>query len=203
MGKVSPFAIRVIGLTGGIATGKSSVSSILRELGADLIDADQLAREVVEPNAPAYPALLSRFPEAFDSAGRLDRAKLAERVFRNPAERAALNAITHPHIHQRFLEQLQELARRGVDLVVYDVPLLIENGLQTQMDGVILVTAPVPLQLQRLMARNGLSLEQAEARLSSQMPISEKLRHATWVIDNSGDSANTREQVRKLWRSLR
>src|ERR1700737_815558 len=105
-------SMRVIGLTGGIASGKSTVSAMLRELGAQLIDADQLAREVVEPNTPAFAELNKRFPEVFNPEGQLDRRKLAERVFSDPAERAALNAIVHPRIQQRFAEKVDELARR-------------------------------------------------------------------------------------------
>jgi dephospho-CoA kinase len=194
--------MRVIGLTGGIATGKSTVGAMLRELGAQLIDADQLAREVVEPNTPAFAELNKRFPEVFDPEGHLDRRKLGERVFSDPAERAALNAIVHPRIQQRFAEKVDELARRGVEMVIYDAALLFENGLQSQMDGVIVVISPSELQVQRLITRNGLSRDQAQARLASQMPMSEKVRQATWVIDNSGEPASTRQQVLRLWGTL-
>ncbi len=194
--------MRIIGLTGGIASGKSTVSAILRELGALVIDADEIAREVVEPGSPALAEIARRFPDAIGPDGRLDRPQLASWIFADPAERAALNAIIHPRIHQAFLDKTHTLAREGVDTVVYDAPLLIENQLHRDMDGVILVTTTPELQVARLMARSGLSRQQAQARLASQMPLSEKARFASWVLDNSGDLASTRAQVVKIWESI-
>lgn len=194
--------MRLIGLTGGIASGKSTVSAILRELGASVLDADEIAREVVEPGTPALEDISRRFPGVIGPDGRLDRARLGERIFQDPGERAALNAIVHPRIHQSVLEKTQALAARGVELVIYDAPLLIENRLHEGMDGVILVDAPPELQIARLKARNRLTRTQAEERLAAQLPMAEKRRHATWVIDNSGDPAKTREQVEALWRSI-
>lgn len=195
--------MRLIGLTGGIASGKSTVSAILRELGAHVLDADEIAREVVEPATPALADITRRFPGVVGPDGRLDRAALGARVFQNPAERAALNAIIHPRIQQAFLEKTQALAERGVDVVVYDAPLLIENGIHAWMNGVILVDAPRELQLARLMARNALSQEAAEQRLSAQLPLVEKRKHATWIVDNAGDLASTRAQVEAVWRTIR
>lgn len=195
--------MRVIGLTGGIATGKSTVSAILRDLGAALIDADEIARQVVEPGAGVLPEIERRFPGVVGKDGRLDRTKLAERIFGNPEDRAALNALLHPQIQQAFVEKTAALADQGEQLVIYDAALLIENGLHEKMDGVILVTAPRETQITRLRERNGLTAAQAEARLSSQMPLGEKLRFADWIIDNSGDLATTRAQVEQLWRSIR
>lgn len=194
--------MRLIGLTGGIASGKSTVSAILRELGACVLDADEIAREVVEPGTPALEDISRRFPGVIGPDGRLDRARLGERIFQDPGERAALNAIVHPRIHRSVLEKTQALAARGVELVIYDAPLLIENRLHEGMDGVILVDAPPELQIARLMARNRLTRPQAEERLAAQLPMAEKRRHATWVIDNSGDQVKTREQVEALWRSI-
>jgi len=195
--------MRVIGLTGGIATGKSTVSAILRDLGAALIDADEIARQVVEPGSAVLPEIERRFPGVVGKDGRLDRTTLAERIFGNPEDRAALNALLHPRIQQAFVEKTAALAEQGEQLVIYDAALLIENGLHEKMDGVILVTAPRETQITRLRERNGLTAAQAEARLSSQMPLGEKLRFADWLIDNSGDLATTRAQVEQLWSSIR
>jgi len=194
--------MRIIGLTGGIGTGKSTASAMLRELGAQVIDADEIAREVVVPGSPAYLDIQQRFPDVIGPDGRLDRAKLAGVIFSSAPERAALNAIIHPRIHGAFLEKKAALAKRGVPVAIYDAALLIENGLQHQMNGVILVTAPRELQIARLRQRNGLTQDEAEARLSSQMPLSEKERFATWIIDNSGDLVRLRAQVAKVWNAI-
>ena len=194
--------MRLFGLTGGIASGKSTVSRMLRELGAHVLDADVLAREVVEPGTPGLAAIAARFPDVLTPDGRLDRAKLGARVFGNPTERAALNAIIHPLVGQAFLEKMQALAAQGLERVIYDVPLLIENGLQAGMDGVLLVWVPRPLQKSRLMARDGLDEAAAEARLGSQLPLDGKREHATWIVDNSGELASTRAQVEQVWQAM-
>jgi dephospho-CoA kinase len=195
--------MRIIGLTGGIATGKSTVSAILRELGAAVIDADELARQVVEPASTVLSEIDRRFPGVVGDDGRLDRTRLAERIFSNPEDRAALDALLHPRIQKLFVEKTAALAQQGEQLVIYDAALLIENSLHEKMDGVILVTAPRETQITRLRERNGLTRAQAEARLSSQMPLGEKLRFARWTIDNSGDLITTRAQVDHVWRSIR
>lgn len=195
--------MKIIGLTGGIASGKSTVSAMLRELGAEVLDADVIAREVVEPGTPGLEEVARRFPGVVGPDGRLDRQKLGARIFADAAERSALNAILHPRIQQAFLEKTQALAERGVEQVIYDAPLLVENKLHQWMDGVIVVDVPREVQVQRLMARNGLTQEQAEERLASQLPLSEKKKVATWVVDNSGELANTRAQVEAVWRSIR
>jgi dephospho-CoA kinase len=194
--------MRIIGLTGGIATGKSTVSAMLRDLGAAVIDADEIAREVVVPGSPAFLDIQQRFPDVIGPDGRLDRAKLAGVIFSSAPERAALNAIIHPRIQQAILEKKAALAKRGVPVAILDAALLIEKGLQYGMDGLILVTAPRELQIARLKQRNGLSGDDAEARLSSQMPVSEKERFASWIIDNSGDLSSLRSQVGKVWGSI-
>lgn len=194
--------MHLYGLTGGIASGKSTVSRMLRELGAQVLDADVLAREVVAPGTPGLAEVAARFPGVVGADGQLDRAALGQRVFADPAERAALNALLHPRIAQAFLERTQQLAEAGVPRVIYDAPLLIENGLHTRMEGVILVAVPREVQRARLMQRDGLSAEAAEARLASQLPLEEKRRHATWVVDNSGDLASTRAQVEAIWKAL-
>lgn len=194
--------MRVFGLTGGIASGKSTVTRMLRELGAEVIDADVLAREVVEPGTPALAAIAERFPGVVGPDGRLERARLGARVFGNDAERAALNAIVHPAVRDAFAQRLDDARARGLARVVYDVPLLVESGMHQWMDGLALVWVPRDTQKARLMARDHLDEAAAEARLASQLPLDDKRQHATWVIDNSGDLAGTRAQVESVWRAM-
>lgn len=194
--------MRIYGLTGGIASGKSTVSRMLRELGAHVLDADVIAREVVEPGTPGLAAVAERFPGVVGPDGRLDRAKLGARVFGDPKERAALNALLHPLIGQQFLLRTQELAEQGVERLLYDAPLLIENRLHEGMDGVVLVWVPREVQKARLMVRDGLDEAAAEARLAAQLPLDEKRRHATWLVDNSGGLEATRAQVGEVWSAM-
>jgi dephospho-CoA kinase len=194
--------VALYGLTGGIASGKSTVSRMLRELGAHVLDADVLAREVVEPGTPGLAAVAARFPGVLGPDGRLDRAKLGTRVFADANERAALNAIIHPLVREAFLEKVQALAAQGVERIIYDVPLLIEGGLQASMDGVVLVWVPRDIQKARLKARDGLDEAAAEARLAAQLPLDDKRQYATWIVDNSGELASTRAQVEQVWRAM-
>jgi dephospho-CoA kinase len=194
--------VHVFGLTGGIASGKSTVTRMLRELGAHVLDADVLAREVVEPGTPGIAAVAERFPGVVGPDGRLDRVKLGARVFEDPAERAALNAIIHPLVRDAFLAKVQALEAQGVERVIYDVPLLIESGMHAWMEGVAVVWVPRDVQKARLMSRDGLDAAAAEARLAAQLPLDEKRAHATWLIDNSGDVASTRAQVESVWRAM-
>ncbi|HEY1416916.1 MAG TPA: dephospho-CoA kinase [Myxococcaceae bacterium] len=191
--------MRVVGLTGGIASGKSTVSAMLRELGAQVIDADQVARDVVEPGTPGLAEVAARFPGVVDASGRLDRAELGRRVFADPTERRAMEAIVHPHIRQEVTRRLEALARTGEEVALYDAALLIENGLQTGMDGVIVVWAPESLQRARLAARDGLDDAAITARLAAQLPLADKRAHATWLVDNGGSLDETRAQVRRIW----
>jgi dephospho-CoA kinase len=194
--------LKIYGLTGGIASGKSTVSRMLRELGAQVLDADVIAREVVEPGTPGLAAVAERFPGVLGPDGRLDRAKLGARVFGDPQERAALNALLHPLIGQQFLLRTQALAEAGVERLLYDAPLLIENRLHEAMNGVVLVWVPREVQRARLMARDGLDEAAAEARLAAQLPLDEKRQHATWLVDNSGNLEATRAQVEEVWRAM-
>lgn len=191
-----------IGLTGGIASGKSTVTGILRSLGAHVLDADVIAREVVEPGTPALAQIAERFPGVLTAEGRLDRPALGARIFHHPEERQALNAIIHPRISQRFLEESARLEAEGADRLVYDAPLLIENGIHKGMDEVLLVWVPRETQLTRLMQRDGLTHEQAESRLASQMPLEAKRVFATHLIDNAGTPEATRAQVERIWETL-
>jgi dephospho-CoA kinase len=193
-----------IGLTGGIATGKSTVARMLVERGAALVDADQIAREIVEPGQPALQAIAERFgPGVLREDGTLNRKKLGEIVFADPAERKALEAITHPIIRARMRERMAALeAERPDRLVVVDVPLLYESGLESYFERVVVVYVPRDVQKQRLMERDKLSETEAERRLEAQMPIEEKRRRADVVIDNSGTLEETRRQVDAFLRTL-
>jgi dephospho-CoA kinase len=194
--------VKIYGLTGGIASGKSTVSRMLSELGAHLLDADVIAREVVEPGTPGLKAVAERFPGVVGPDGRLDRAKLGARVFGDAKERAALNSILHPLIGQQFLLRTHALAAQGVELIIYDAPLLIENRLHEGMDGVVLVWVPREVQKARLMARDGLDEAAAEARLAAQLPLHETRPQATWLVDNSGSLEATRARVEEVWRAM-
>ena len=196
--------MRVIGLTGGIASGKTTVSATLRELGATVLDADAVARAVVEPGQPALAEIVAVWgPEVLGADGRLDRKKLAARVFASPAERARLNAITHPRVGAETARQLAALAAAGTEVVIYDVPLLVESKLHLGMNGVIVVAVPEAVQLARLMARDGLTEAEARLRLSAQLPLADKLAVADWVIDNSGSFEDTRRRTFEVWQDIR
>ena len=195
--------MRLVGLTGGIGSGKSTVSEMFRALGATLIDADQVAREVVRPGQEALAEVARRFPGTVDAHGALDRAALAARIFADPAERAALNAILHPRIQAEVQRRTAALAAAGVDTVLYDAALLIENGLHHGMDAVVVVWVPEALQRERLMARDGLSMAAAQARIAAQAPLDAKRAVATWVVDNAGSRAQTQAQVAAIWKALR
>ncbi|HEY3588229.1 MAG TPA: dephospho-CoA kinase [Myxococcaceae bacterium] len=195
--------MRVVGLTGGIASGKSTVSAMFRELGAPVIDADEAARDVVEPGTSGLLEVARRFPGVVDATGRLDRAALGQRVFADPTERRALEAILHPRIREEVARRLEALARAGVTVALYDAALLIENGLHRGLDGVIVVSAPEAVQRSRLAARDGLDEAAITARLAAQLPLADKRAHATWVVDNGGARDETRAQVRKIWEEIR
>lgn len=193
-----------IGLTGGIGSGKSAVAALLRERGAFVVDADQVAREVVEPGSPGLAAVVAHFGSGVLSAdGSLDRAGLASRVFGNAAELAALNSITHPLIARRSAELLA--AAPATALIVYDMPLLVENGLTDDFDAVVVVDAPDDVRLERLVASRGLDRADVLARMASQAPREERLKAADFVIDNSGALDRLSEEVDRLlaWLGVR
>lgn len=194
--------MQVFGLTGGIGTGKTTVSAMFKALGAQVIDADVLARKVVEPGRPAFNDIAATFPDVMVD-GAIDRAALGARIFRSPADRAKLNAITHPRVRDEYLAAIAAYEAAGETRVIYDVPLLYENKLDEGMAGVIVVVAPIETQRARLMARNGFTATQAEDRIASQMPLDEKRKRATWVIDNGGTLEATRQQVETVWQQAR
>ena len=203
----SPARPRRIGLTGGIASGKSLVSGILRDLGAAVVDADEIARDVVRPDGPAYDGVVQAFgPEVVRADGTLDRKALAGRIFADPAVRRRLNDLTHPHIRARMAEEGARLSTvPGVDVIVFDIPLLLEttDGRDLGLDGILVVYADDDVRARRLAARDGLAEVEARRRLRAQMPVREKLVQADWVVDNNGSPEETRQQVERLWDTVR
>ncbi|WP_027087955.1 dephospho-CoA kinase [Cohnella panacarvi] len=193
-----------IGLTGGIATGKSTVANLLAERGAYVIDLDLIAREVVEPGQPALARVAERFGQAvLREDGTLDRKKLGSIVFADEAQRRALEEILHPAIRAVMKERMDMRERSHPDqLVVVDVPLLFESKLESYFEQIMLVYVPREEQLKRLMNRDGLSEEDAERRLAAQMSIEDKKALADIVIDNSSDLAHTEAQIDR-WRRER
>ena len=191
----------LIGLTGGVGSGKSTVSGFLRELGAEVIDADEGARAVVEPGTPGFQAVVDAFGPELVREGRLDRARLAELVFNDRQALERLNAITHPLVREWSAARLAEAAEKGVGVVVQDIPLLFENNLDGLFKATILVYVPAELQLERLVAR-GLPEADARARIANQLPIDAKRGRATYVIDNSGSREETWAQTEKVWAEI-
>lgn len=193
----------MIGLTGGIASGKSTVSNMLRELGAAIIDADVIAREVVAPGAPALDVIRDAFgDEVITADGALDREALGAIVFDDADARARLNAITHPRIGQRMWERARELFEAGHPWVIYDAALIVENNLHEMLDSLIVVSLSPDIQLERLMARDDLTDAQARQRVAAQLPLADKVAAADFVIDNDGALAQTRAQVEALYRHI-
>lgn len=192
-----------IGLTGGIATGKSTVSQMLVARGAALIDADVVARRIMEPGHPVLAKVVERFGETVLLAGgQLNRKRLGEIVFSDPVERKALEDITHPAIRREMKAELEALERENPErLVVADIPLLYESGLENLYEKIMVVYVPRSLQLERLMQRDGLTAQQAELRLAAQMDIEEKRRRADILIDNSRSYEETESQIDDFWRS--
>lgn len=191
-----------IGLTGGIAAGKSTVGRMLTDRGAALIDLDRIAREVVEPGREPLRLIAERFGSAvLNEDGTLNRSRLGEIVFASEEERKALEGITHPAIRAVMRERMEALQREEPKrLVVVDVPLLYESRLQSYFQQVMVVYVPRAVQLERLMERNGLSEAEALRRIDAQMDIEEKRRMADIVIDNSGSQEATEAQVERFWR---
>lgn len=194
----------LVGLTGSIATGKSTVSEMFRRKGAEIIDADQIAREVVEPGTEGLERIAREFgPGILDDEGKLNRERLGARIFQNPAEREKLNRLLHPLIVDCMRAKTEKIKKeKDPDLLIWDVPLLIEGNLTQWVEAVILVYTPKEIQLERLMKRNALSKEEAEKRILAQMDIEEKKKYADYMIDNRGTLSETERQVDQLWKQL-
>jgi len=205
----------VIGLTGGIASGKSTVARMLRELGAQVIDADEVARFVVEPGQPAYQRLVGAFgpsilmtapqdgtAETPTPAPAIDRQKLAARVFGDEAALKQLNRITHPEIAAESARRMQAAMLSGAEVIVYEAALIVENKLYPGFSGLIVVQIPEAMQVERAVRRSGLTPEQALSRIRAQASPAERAAVANWLVDNSGDEPALRAQVQTIWEAL-
>jgi len=193
-----------IALTGGPGSGKSTVARMFQDLGAQVIDADDVARNVVAPGQPAWEEIRREFgPDYFQEDGSLDRARMAQLVFQDAGARQKLNAIVHPQVGLEIARRLQGLATQGVNLVMVEVPLLYEAGLEKNFDVVIVVDVGKKEQIARLSARDGRPAREAEGILKAQWPLVAKKARADFVVDNRGSPEYTRSQVKKLWQQLK
>jgi len=201
---------RVIGLTGGIGTGKSTVARMFASLGAVVIDADAIVHRLQSAGSPVLAEIAAAFgAELLDSNGALDRARLADLVFRDPAARQRLNELIHPKVGAEMMREMEAARRAGAPLVVLDIPLLFEGrrsgrgqAAKLPFDATVLVYCPEALQIERTVARDGCTRAEAENRVAAQLPIEEKRALADFVIDNSGSPAETERQVREIYAKL-
>jgi dephospho-CoA kinase len=195
----------IVGLTGGIASGKSTISGFFFDAGAQIIDADDIARTAVRPGSPAYNEILLFFGDAILLPdGEIDRKRLGDIIFSDPKKKARLEAIVHPRVHKRSKELIAQIAAETPEaVVIFDVPLLMEARMEGDLQEVIVVYVPESLQLKRLMNRDGIDSKAALARIRSQLPIEEKRRRASIVIDNSGSLADSRRQTLAVYNLLK
>ena len=194
--------MKLIGLTGGVGSGKSTVAGMFRDLGAVVLDADQATHDLYEPGSLAFDMIEGEFGPEYIRDGRIDRARLGELVFNNADARQKLNAIMHPLVREWMAARTAEALMHGASVVVHDVPLLYESGLESIYPVVVLVYVPEELQVRRLVQERGLPEDRARAMLAAQMPIDQKRDRAQHVVDNSGTREETREQVQQLWPHL-
>lgn len=196
-------AFAVVGLTGGIGSGKSTVARMFASEGVPVVDADAIAREVVEPGTEGLEAVLDAFGRGLLAEdGRLDRAKLGEHVFADPSARKKLEAILHPRIAAASMARFAELAREGHPYAIYEAALLVENGSYRMMGALVVVSASEETQIARVRARDGVDEDAARARIAAQLPLEEKVRVADYVIENEGSLEETRERTRAVHRAL-
>jgi dephospho-CoA kinase len=191
--------VKLVGLTGGVGSGKSTVAVMLHELGAVVVDADEASHAVYEPGTPGFAAVVSEFGDEYVSDGRIDRKRLGELVFGDPDARRRLNAIVHPLVRDWMAARTAEAVEAGATVVVQVVPLLFENGLERLFSTIVLVYVPQEMQVDRLVKGRGLNPERARQMIAAQMPIDEKRRLAHHVIDNGGTIEATRARVDQLW----
>jgi len=192
----------LIGLTGGIGSGKSTVASRLKTLGARIVDADKIAREIVEPSEPALAELAEAFDGVLNADGTLNRAELARQAFAAPEATEKLNSITHPRIRERTLERFAQARTEDVPVLVYDMPLLIENGEYKKMDHVLVVDAEDEIRIDRLVNSRGLDEDDARRRIAAQISREERLAAADSVVDNSGTRDQLLQQVDTFWEQV-
>jgi len=194
--------VKLVGLTGGVGSGKSTVADMLRELGATVVDADEATHAVYEPGGPGFEAVVREFGQGFLTGGRIDRKRLGELVFNDADARRRLNDIVHPLVREWMAQRTAEAVEGGANVVVQDVPLLFENGLERFFTSVVLVYVPEKVQVERLVSGRGLTPERARAIIAAQMPIEAKRGRAHHVINNSGSIDETKAQVKAVWRQL-
>ena len=193
----------VVGLTGGIASGKTTVSEMFAELGIPIVDADDLAREVVEPGTSGLEAIVTAFGRGvLDSEGRLDRKKVGDLVFNDAAARATLNDILHPRIGAAGAERIASYEDHHAPYVIYEAALLVETGSHTAFPALIVVSAEESVQRLRLIARDGYTVQEANARIESQLPLAVKTEAADYVVTNNGNLEGTRRQVAEIHEQL-
>jgi dephospho-CoA kinase len=193
-----------VALTGNVASGKSAVAEEWRRLGAPIIDADELAREVIQPGSPGHARVVERFGSSVLTAeGAVDRARLRDIVFNDEARRQQLESILHPEIRRLRAEREAALAAAGAEIVVNVIPLLYEVGMAGEFDVVVLVDAPEEVRLARIVEKRGLSVEQARRMIAAQMPATEKRRRATIVIENDATLEALAQRARTVWDSIR
>ena len=195
----------IVGLTGGVASGKSTVSQVFREEGAYLIDADQIARELVQPHTPVWQELIKLFgEEILQKDGSIHRKKLAAMVFSHPEKRGLLNQLLHPRIREERRRRVREIGQRDPEaIVVIDAALLVETGDDRDMDWLVVVHASEAQQMERLEKRDGISREETRRIMDAQMPLEEKLKVADRVIRNEGSMDETRREARKVFQELK
>ena len=197
--------VKIIGLTGNIASGKTTVGEMFEKLGAKVIDADRVARSVVEPQKPAWKEIVDTFGSGvLNSEGTVDREKLGNIVFNNEDKRALLNEITHPRIAQEITELIESERKGGTRIIIIEAALIVEKDgwLKEVIDGLIVVTADEESRIERLMSRNGYSKDEALARINAQMQSAEKEKHGDFIIDNSGSPEATESQVICIWEKI-
>lgn len=196
--------MKVIGLTGNIGSGKSTVAGLFKELGAEIIDADQIARDVVRQGKPALKEIAELFgKDVLNSDGTLNRKYMADIVFSNDEKREQLNNIIHPKIYDKITGSIKNYSKKGAGIVIIEAALILEKkGLLKLIESLIVVSISRETQVKRLRSRGDLSAEQISARIKSQLSNSEKIKHADYIIDNNGKLENTREQVRQIWNNL-
>ena len=195
----------IVGLTGGVASGKTAVSQVLKEEGAYIIDADQIARELVQPHKPAWNELIRAFgKEILQEDGSIHRKKLADKVFADPKKRKLLNQILHPRIKEEMDRRTKEIGQKDPEaIVVIDAPLIVELGDHREMDKLIVVASTQTQQIERLKERDGIGPEEALRILSSQMPVEEKVNLADFVIRNEGSLEETKKRAKEVFKELR
>jgi dephospho-CoA kinase len=193
-----------IAITGGAGTGKSTVARMFKELGAEVLDADQMAKDAVAVGAPAWQELRRLYGEDFfHENGALNRSRLAQLVFADPEERRRLDGLIHPRVEAALKARVAKLEREGARLVLVEVPLLFETGREQAFDRVIVVTAPEADQIRRLRGRDGRGEAEIRGILAAQWPLKDKVARADYVVDNGGELSQTRGQVKNIWGDLK